>query len=153
MRRNPQIALRIPEATTIGRVKGFNRPKVERFYKPLSEHITRIYNIDETGTWTSINKPPIVLLVKGKKQVVYISSTERGQTTTVVSCCNASGLFVPMPHTPLGIRKRKIQQSKMLKSKLVKWEQKWMKNMNKDLNAKPKTATKKNTKMTINIIV
>lgn len=74
MRRNPQITLRIPEATTIGRVKGFNRPQVERFYKPLSEQITKIYNIDESGTRTSTNKPPVVLSVKGKKQVVVISS-------------------------------------------------------------------------------
>ncbi|XP_037868447.1 uncharacterized protein LOC119628804 isoform X1 [Bombyx mori] len=117
IRRNPQITLRIPEATTIGRVKGFNRPQVERFYKLLSEQIekcqidgTRIYNIDETGIQTSTNKPPKVLSVKGKRQVGVISSTERGQTTTVVCCCNASGSFVP----PFMIFARKRMQDRLL---------------------------------------
>ncbi|XP_022834927.1 uncharacterized protein LOC111362485 isoform X2 [Spodoptera litura] len=117
MRRNPQITLRIPEATSIGRVKGFNRPQVERFYKLLSEQIekyqiddTRIYNVDETGIQTSTNKPPKVLSVKGKKQVGVISSTERGQTTTIVCCCNASGSFVP----PFMIFARKRMQDRLL---------------------------------------
>lgn len=117
MRRNPQITLRIPEATSIGRVKGFNRPQVKRFYKLLSEQIekcqidgTRIYNVDETGIQTSTNKPPKVLSVKGKKQVGIISTTERGQTTTVVCCCNASGSFVP----PFMIFARKRMQDRLL---------------------------------------
>ncbi|CAH2096859.1 unnamed protein product [Euphydryas editha] len=117
MRRNPQITLRTPDATSIGRVKGFNRPQVERFYKLLSEQIdkcridgTRIFNVDETGIQTSTNKPPKVLSVKGKKQVGVISSTERGQTTTVVCCCNASGSFVP----PFMIFARKRMQDRLL---------------------------------------
>lgn len=84
MRRNPQITLTVPEATSIGRIKGFNRPQVERFYKLLIEQTekykidgSRIYNVDETGIQTSTSKPPKVLSVRGKKQVGVISSTER----------------------------------------------------------------------------
>ncbi|KAJ0171373.1 hypothetical protein K1T71_012923 [Dendrolimus kikuchii] len=96
MRRNPQITLRIPEATSIGR--------------KCQIDATRIYNVDETGIQTSTNKPPKVLSVKGKKQVGVISSTEREQTTTVMCCCYASGSFVP----PLMIFARKRMQDRLL---------------------------------------
>ncbi|KAK9879585.1 hypothetical protein WA026_006650 [Henosepilachna vigintioctopunctata] len=65
-----------------------------------------------------------------------------------------------MPHAPVGTRKRKIQKSEVLTSTPVKREQKEkfvkvsakaIKNM-KNLNAKPKNATKINTKTTKNII-
>ncbi|CAG4989071.1 unnamed protein product [Parnassius apollo] len=88
LNRNPQITLRVSEATAIDvkeRVKGFNRPQIERFYELLNNQtekhcIDRIYNVDETGIQTSkANKLPKVLSVKGKKQVGIIASTERGQ--------------------------------------------------------------------------
>ncbi|XP_046970598.1 uncharacterized protein LOC124537752 [Vanessa cardui] len=115
--RNPSICLRVPEATSVARVKGFNRPQVERFYELLSEQVekhkidgSRIYNVDETGIQTSTNKPPKVLSTKGKKQVGVIASTERGQTTTIVCCCNASGSFIP----PFMIFARKRMQDRLL---------------------------------------
>lgn len=102
LKRNPNIVLRTPEPTSVARARGFNRPQVERFFKLLEEQYnicdsdaTRVYNMDETGISTTINKPPKVFLITGKKQVGVISSAERGKLTTVIGCCNAAGSFIP----------------------------------------------------------
>lgn len=69
-----------------------------------------LYNMNETGLLTIINKLPKILSVKGKKQLGIISSEERGQLTTVICCCNAAGAFIP----PFIIFARKKMQPKLL---------------------------------------
>ena len=59
--------------------------------------------MDETGVSTVQKRNTKIISQKGKKQVGAISSAERGANTTVVSCMNASGLFVP----PMIVFKRK----------------------------------------------
>ncbi|KAG6460177.1 uncharacterized protein LOC119190436 [Manduca sexta] len=66
--------------------------------------------MDETGISTTTNKPPKVLLTKGKKQVGIIASAEHGQLTTVIGCCNAAGSFLP----PFLIFARKKMQPRIL---------------------------------------
>ncbi|KAF2894127.1 hypothetical protein ILUMI_12047 [Ignelater luminosus] len=66
--------------------------------------------MDETGISTTSNKPPKVLSVKGQRQVGMIASTERGQLTTVIGCCNAAGSFLP----PFLIFARKKMQPRLL---------------------------------------
>ncbi|KAJ8962885.1 hypothetical protein NQ318_001294 [Aromia moschata] len=115
--RHPEIVLRTPEPTSIGRAKGFNRTQVTRFYNLLDEQIQKykigpdaLYNMDETGIMTTTNKPPKVLSISDKKQVGIISSAERGQLTTVICCCNATGSFIP----PFMIFARKRMQERLL---------------------------------------
>lgn len=48
--------------------------------------------MDETDIKTSSSKPPKTFSLKGKKQVGVIRSTERGQLTTVICCCNAAAM-------------------------------------------------------------
>lgn len=57
--RNPAVALRAPEATSIARAKGFNKPQVERFFRNLEAEIDKnnfersmIWNVDETGEFS-----------------------------------------------------------------------------------------------------
>ncbi len=54
--RNRSVALRTPEATSIARAKGFNKPQVQRFFKNLEDEVDKnkfdksmIWNVDETG--------------------------------------------------------------------------------------------------------
>ncbi|XP_031328883.1 uncharacterized protein LOC116159925 [Photinus pyralis] len=96
------ITLRQPEKCSMGRVMGFNKTQVQRFFDNLKELYEkrkyipeRIFNMDETGLSTVPNKLPKVLTTKGKKLVSKVSSGERGQLITAVCCVSASGIYVP----------------------------------------------------------
>jgi len=109
MRRHPELSLRSPEATSLGRMRGFNRQDVgdffDKYYQLLEEHgftADKMYNMDETGHST-VQTPSKVLSVKGKRQVGAATSAERGTNTTGVYCHSATGHFIP----PLLIFKRK----------------------------------------------
>ncbi|KAL8585211.1 hypothetical protein ACOMHN_013226 [Nucella lapillus] len=109
MRRHPELSLRSPEPTSIGRMKGFNRKDVgeffDKYYKLIEEHgftADKIYNMDETGHST-VQTPSKVISTKGKRQVGAATSAERGTNTTGVYCDSATGHFIP----PMLIFKRK----------------------------------------------
>ena len=109
MKRHPDLSLRSPEATSLGRMKGFNREAVgdffDKYYRLIEEHkltADKIYNMDETGHST-VQVPSKVISVKGKKQVGAATSAERGTNTTGVYCHSAAGHFIP----PMLIFKRK----------------------------------------------
>ncbi|XP_046674733.1 uncharacterized protein LOC124363528 [Homalodisca vitripennis] len=96
------ISLREPQATSMMRVKGFNKKNFHGFFDLLEKVVdenkidaTRIFNVDETGVSTVQNKCQKVLAQKGKRQVGSVSSGERGVNTTVVCCASASGIYVP----------------------------------------------------------
>nr|CAH7729068.1 unnamed protein product [Callosobruchus chinensis] len=117
MLRNPTVTLRTPEPTSVARVKGFNRVAVGRFYDLLDEVVVKnqispemIFNMDETGVYTSSNRPPKVLSTYGKKQVGIISSNEKGVITTIICCCNVTGTYLP----PFFIFKRKTFVARLL---------------------------------------
>jgi hypothetical protein len=72
-KRNPDLALRNPKATSLMRATGFNKPQVDRFYELLLQlqeqfgfKASQIYDADETGVLT-VHKNNKVLSVKGKK--------------------------------------------------------------------------------------
>lgn len=61
--RNPEIALRSPEPTSISRARGFNRPQVQLFFKNLEEEMEKnkfsqsmLWNVDETGKFNQFFK-------------------------------------------------------------------------------------------------
>ncbi|XP_054267225.1 jerky protein homolog-like [Macrosteles quadrilineatus] len=100
-RRNPQISLRKPSATSISRVTGFNKQEVDLFFKNLNTVMdkyhfepSRIYNMDETGI-SSVQKPGHILGPKGQKQVGGATSWERGRNITAVCAMSASGQYIP----------------------------------------------------------
>jgi len=106
--RNPDLALRTPQATSLMRATGFNKPQVDRFYDllKLQERFgiqaSQIYNADERGV-SAVHKNDNVLSVKGKKQVGKLTLAERGRNVTVMFSMNATGHFVP----PVFIFRRK----------------------------------------------
>lgn len=80
-----------------------NRPEVNLYFDILlgimNDHglrnqPRRIYNIDETGLQLN-NKPEKVIATKGKRDVHQLSSAEKGETVTIIACCNAEGKYIP----------------------------------------------------------
>lgn len=100
--RHPTLSLRVPEATSIARSCGFNRPVVTKFFTLLKTILDktafpshRIYNVDETSVSTVPGKNCKVFAKRGRKQVGRVVSAERGVSTTAVICMSAGGSFVP----------------------------------------------------------
>ena len=111
-----ELAIHSPEATSIGRVVGFNRPSVNRFFEAYKTELQKgafdassIYNMDETGL-TVVHRPKKVVAKRGQKQVGNVVSGEKGQTVTVVCACNAAGNYIP----PALIFKRKRMTNTLL---------------------------------------
>lgn len=101
MKRHPNIALRTPEATSLGRVSAFNKVTVGLFFDNLDTLYKRheftpenIWNVDETGV-TTVQRPSRVVAAKGSKQVGLVTSAERGELVTLCCAVNAIGNSIP----------------------------------------------------------
>ncbi|KAJ2937617.1 hypothetical protein O0L34_g17873 [Tuta absoluta] len=101
-RHKDKISLRQPEATSLNRVKGFNRENIANFFDIYEEIVdknkltaNKIFNVDESGFQTVQKKPQKVVGEKGKRQVGALTSGERGVNTTMVACASVTGQFIP----------------------------------------------------------
>ena len=101
LKRNPNLALRSPEATSLSRATSFNRTNVEEFFTKYKEILqrynltaSRIWNVDETGV-TTVQKPKKIVAQRGSKQVGAVTSAERGVLVTVAAAANALGNHIP----------------------------------------------------------
>jgi len=97
LKRHPELRIRKPEAMSIGRAAGFNKPHVDTFYCNLHSLIEKnnlsahkIWNVDESGL-TTVHIPRKIIARKGAKQVGKVTSGEKGKTVTMVCCMNAGG--------------------------------------------------------------
>lgn len=102
-RRHPDLSIRKAEGVSLGRGEGMNRLDVGNYFTLLQEILEQnelfdkpgcIYNVDETGLQLN-NRPGHVLAEKGAKDVVTVTSGEKGETISCIACCNAEGFFLP----------------------------------------------------------
>lgn len=55
----------------------------------------RIFNVDATGSTDVEHRHSKVVSMRHKKEVASLTSAERGNLITVVTCMNATGIYVP----------------------------------------------------------
>lgn len=103
LRRHPDISVRTAEGISINRATGMNRETVKQYFELLEKVLrenglfdkpSNVFNMDETGLQLN-NKPTQVLAAKGSKNVSSLTSGEKGETISVIACCNAEGMFLP----------------------------------------------------------
>lgn len=103
LRRNPEIRVRKAEGVSTARTLGLSKTVVKNYFE-LLENLMRsndlfdkpghVFNVDETGLQLN-NKPGQVLAQRGSKSVSVVTSGEKGETISVIACCNAEGSFLP----------------------------------------------------------
>lgn len=96
------LSLRKPEALSLGRAAGMNRTVISKWFYGLEELLSELnirdvpcnmWNCDETG----LQEHFVQGRVTGERgQPCYqLTANEKGETTTVIACFNATGNFCP----------------------------------------------------------
>lgn len=103
MRRHPNLSVRKAQGISRARTEGMNREEVKSYFDLLTSILTEnnlldkpncIWNCDEIGVQLN-NEPGKVIAQKGSKDVHVVTSAEKGETVTIMACCNAEGQFLP----------------------------------------------------------
>ncbi|CAH1975463.1 unnamed protein product [Acanthoscelides obtectus] len=103
MRRHPELAVRKAQRMSTARAKGMTRQECTQYFELLGNVLREnnllnkpqnIFSLDETGLQLN-NNPGKVVVTKGTKMVNCITSAEKGETISVITCVNAEGSFFP----------------------------------------------------------
>ena len=106
--------MRTLEGISATRVKGFTSENVARFVdiyeselRKVNHQAQRIFSFDATGITAVQHRYSKVVSMRGKKEMASLTSAERGNLITVVTCLNATGTYDP----PLIVFPRKKYES------------------------------------------
>jgi hypothetical protein len=103
LKRHPELSVRKAEGVSLARTQGMNVKEVQDYFNLLEKILhdndllnkpSNVFNMDETGLQLN-NKAENVIAKKGSKNVAAVTSSEKGETITVIACCNAEGSFLP----------------------------------------------------------
>lgn len=118
LRRQKDITIRQSENISVARAVAMSRETVTEYFSLLDNILTEyelhdkpgnIYNTDEAGLQLNC-RAGSVLAEKGSKNVTSMTSGEKGETISVLTCCNAEGVFLP----PYCIFKGKNKKDELL---------------------------------------
>jgi hypothetical protein len=83
-------------------VKSFTSENVARFFginesqlRQVNHKARRIFKVDATGITIVQYRNSKAISVRSKKEVSSLTSEERGNLITVVTCMNSTGTYVP----------------------------------------------------------
>lgn len=103
MKRHPELAVRKAQGLSTARAKGMTRQEYNKYFELLKNTLKennllnnpqKIFNLDESGLQMN-NNPGKVVTNKGAKMVNCITSSEKGETISIITCVNAEGNFLP----------------------------------------------------------
>lgn len=121
LRRNSDLSVRKSEGVSLARSRGMNKKDVGDYFELLGKTLEEqqlfdkpgsVFNMDETGLQLN-NKPEHVIAEKGSKNVAAVTSGEKGETITVICCCNGEGTFIPPTCIFKGKNKKKEYEDGM----------------------------------------
>ncbi|KAF2884708.1 hypothetical protein ILUMI_21434 [Ignelater luminosus] len=103
LERNRDLFVLEPEGVSLARIQNMNRKIVSDYFKLLEDILIEnnllnnpasIYYKDESGLHLN-NKPEEVIAKRDSKNVAAVTSGKKGETITIISCCNSEGSFLP----------------------------------------------------------
>ncbi|XP_044764486.1 MFS-type transporter clz9-like [Coccinella septempunctata] len=132
LKRNPELSIRKSEGVSQARSMGLNKKNVSDYFSLLQNILIEhnlldnpgnIVNVDESGLQLN-NRPGYVLAAKGSKSVPAITSGEKGETISVIACCNGEGMFLPPACVLKGKNEKAEYKDGMLPGSIIFMSQK-----------------------------
>jgi len=120
LKRHPVLPIGTPERNICSSGESLYIKKARFFgiyeseLRKVNHQAHRIFNVDVTGITTVQHRHSKVVSMKGKKDVGSVTSAERGNLITAVTCMNAAGTYVP----PLIVFPRKNMKEELMDGSL-----------------------------------
>ncbi|XP_068081804.1 uncharacterized protein [Anabrus simplex] len=114
LKRFPTLVTKKPQGLSVDRAMAMNREAIAEYFSLILDVLSannlldkpgHLYNMDETGFQMN-PRPDTVIAEKGSPTLYQVTSGEKGETITVIACCNAEGNFIPPACILKGKRKK-----------------------------------------------
>lgn len=101
--RHPELRFRKSDGDLLTRSQRTNIAAVASYFTLLEKTLEEnnlfnkpghLFNVDDLVLQLN-NRPGNVIAQKGSKVATSVASTEKGETITLISCCNAEGYYLP----------------------------------------------------------